>query len=186
MFALAACASPAKPATPETPAKATSQAWTVPPGWRTEVIPFPLDFAPALAHRGVEELRFPPGFMDPASPARWSYVFAWRLDDAAALTPDALAGELTVYFDGLVHAVDAKAKEPTKVAVAPDFAVTAHLEDAFKTHEPIDLTGHAARFACGSGSLWVITLAPATSGIRSQLEDLARGATCGQTVPASK
>ena len=180
LLALAACAAPAKPTKP------ASATWTVPPGWRTEVIPFPLDFAPTLAHRGVEELRFPPGFMDPASPARWSYVFAWRLDDAAALTPDALAGELTAYFDGLVHAVDANAKEPTKVAVTPDFAVTAHLEDAFKTHEPIDLTGRATRSACGNGALWVISLAPATSGIRSQLDELARVAACGQTVPAAK
>jgi hypothetical protein len=175
LLAVAACAAPVKP---------TTATWTVPPGWRTEVIPFPLDFAPTLAHHGVEELRFPPGFMDPASPARWSYVFAWRLDDAAALTPDALAGELTVYFSGLVHAVDANAREPTKVNVAPNFAVTAHLEDAFTTKEPIDLTGRATRLVCGSGALWVIALSPPTSGIRPQLDELASAAACGQTLPA--
>jgi hypothetical protein len=32
----------------------------VPDGWRTETIPFPLDFAPELKYEGVEELRFSP------------------------------------------------------------------------------------------------------------------------------
>ena len=36
--------------------------WAVPVGWKAETIPFPLGFAPGLAYRGVEELRFPPGF----------------------------------------------------------------------------------------------------------------------------
>src|SRR5690348_9460867 len=136
LLALAACA----------PAK-----WPLPAGWRSEVIPFPLDFAPTLAHRGVEEIRFPPGFFDPASPARWSYVFAWRLDDPAELAPDALAAELTAYFPGLVHAVDPARTEPVSVQVSPQLAITAHLEDAFKTHAPIDLTGTAERRACGHG-----------------------------------
>jgi hypothetical protein len=42
-------------------------AWETPAGWRTETIPFPLEFAPSIAHAGVEELRFPPGFLDPES-----------------------------------------------------------------------------------------------------------------------
>ncbi len=159
--------------------------WPVPTGWRSEVIPFPLDFASTLAHRGVEEIRFPPGFFDPASPARWSYVFAWRLDDPAELAPDALAAELTTYFRGLVHAVDPSGTEPITVQVSPTFAITAHLEDAFKTHEPIDLIGTAERRACGRGALWVIVLAPAHSGIRAQLVELARAAACDQATTGS-
>jgi len=45
----------------------------VPAGWRSEVIPFPLDFAPAIHHGGLEDLRFPPGMFDPRSPDYWSY-----------------------------------------------------------------------------------------------------------------
>jgi hypothetical protein len=174
LLALAACA----------PAK-----WPVPAGWRSEVIPFPIDFAPTLAHRGVEELRFPPGFFDPASPARWSYAFVWRLEDPAELAPDALAAELTVYFQGLVHAVDPSGTEPITVQVAPDMSIRVHLEDAFKTHAPIDLTGTAERRACGKGALWVIVLAPETTGIRAQLVELARAAACDQATappPAHK
>jgi hypothetical protein len=174
---LAACgAAPPPPAPPS--------AWPVPAGWRSEVLPFPLDFAPSLAHRGVEELRFPPGFFDPASGEWWSYEFAWRLDDPAALAPDTLAVELTTYFRGLVAAVDGdhRVTAPDRIAVAVgfDLAVRAHLVDPFKTAEPIDLVGTAERRACGGGALWVIVLAPATTTIRSQLIDLARDAACGQ------
>ena len=71
-----------KPAPSPTPATATTAAptadapatapkqslpgWEVPAGWRSEVIPFPLDFAPSLTHRGFEEIRFAPGMFDPA------------------------------------------------------------------------------------------------------------------------
>jgi hypothetical protein len=42
-------------------------AWPAPPGWKSETIPFPLDFAPDIPHRGVEEVRFEPRFFDPAA-----------------------------------------------------------------------------------------------------------------------
>nr|MDQ3297741.1 hypothetical protein [Myxococcota bacterium] len=168
--------------------------WPVPPGWRSEVIPFPLDFAPTLAHRGIEELRFPAGFFDPASPEFWSYAFIWRTDDAAELTAPALAAELTTYFKGLTAAVDDKRRvadtdretiiaraEPAGGQGRPArFALTARTFDAFKTAKPVDLVGFAERRPCGSGALWVFVLAPATTTIRPQLESLAAAATCAR------
>ena len=173
---------------------AARSTWRVPDGWKKEVIPFPLDFAPSIAHQGNEELRFPPGFFDPASPARWSYAFVWRTKDAAQMAPDALAAELTTYFTGLVHAVHPEGPPPADgvphlgsipvhVEVATDYSIRAHLEDVFKTHEPIELTGRAERRACGDGAVWIFVLAPATSGIRPELEQLARAADCGQDLP---
>ena len=38
-----------------------------PEGWRTETIPFPLEFAPELEYEGLEELRFAPGMFDAAA-----------------------------------------------------------------------------------------------------------------------
>lgn len=182
----AACAGRAAPAS-----------WPVPAGWRAEVIPFPLDFAPALAHRGVEVIRFAPGFFDPAAPGYWSYAFAWRLDDVAALDATALAGELTAYFRGLVAAVDDKHRvaddaraqivahaEPVPAAAgaAATFVLTAHVVDAFTTARPVELVGAATRRACtGGGALWTFTLAPAASSsgaLARQLAELARAASC--------
>ncbi len=79
--------------------------WPTPAGWRREVIPFPLDFAPSLKHKGVEEIRFAPKFFDPKAPGYWSYAFAWILEDAPPLAAKQLGDELQRYFAGLCAAV---------------------------------------------------------------------------------
>jgi hypothetical protein len=160
--------------------------WPVPTGWRTEVIKFPLDFAPSIAHRGQEVLRFPPGFLDPTAGAYWSYAFVWRTEDAAQLDATALGGELTAYFRGLIDAVDEKqritARDQITARATADgagrFRLAAHVFDAFKTAAPLDLTGTAERRPCRTGALWVFVLAPEKSAIRPQLEELARAASC--------
>ena len=177
--AVAACSSAQAPATPHT--------WRVPDGWKHERIPFPLEFAPSLAHRGVEELRFPPGFLDAGAPNAWSYTFVWRLDDAAALDADTLADELAVYFRGLLASVDGDKHrlDPKQIAVTARaegdrFELTAHVIDTFHAAAPIDLIGSAIRDVCGSGALWTFVLAPAGSPVRAQLDDLANSTACDQ------
>ena len=170
------------------PAKAASglPGWELPTGWRGEVIPFPLDFAPSLPHRGYEDLRFPAGFFDPASGEYWSYTFVWRTDDAATLDAAALGGELTTYFRGLIAAVDEKGKITARdrivarATAAGDqhFELSAHVFDAFKTAQPIDLVGWADRRACKTGALWRFVLAPATTTIRAELDRVANAAGC--------
>jgi len=192
-----ACGSSSREAKPE-PAKPEASipeasngrpSWTIPAGWRSEVIPFPLDFAPTIDHTGEEELRFPKGFFDPASLEYWSYTFLWRTTDAANLDAAALAAELTVYFQGLIAAVDEKKQVKDRDAIVARatangarFELTAHVFDAFKTGQPIDLVGWAERHPCGSGAIWVFVLAPVQTSIRAQLDELATAAktTCGR------
>jgi hypothetical protein len=171
--------------TPKPDPGSAAASWPVPPGWRSETIPFPLDFAPTLAHTGAEELRFPKGFFDPASPEYWSYAFIWRTTDAAELDAAQLASELTIYFQGLIAAVDenkqiSDADRATILARAEPagarFEVTAHVFDAFKTAQPIDLVGWAERLSCKTGALWIFVLAPARTSIRAQLDELATAA----------
>jgi hypothetical protein len=157
--------------------------WELPAGWKSEVIPFPLGFAPAIAHTGVEELRFPPGFYKPESPGYWSYAFVWRTTDPAALDSAQLAAELTLYFKGLITAVDEKNGVKDKEAIAvtaagpgPRFELTAHVFDAFGDGRVVDLTGWAERVGCGSGAIWVFALAPATTAIRAEIDRLATAA----------
>lgn len=177
------CAASSSPARSPAPTKP----WRIPAGFKSETIPFPLAFAPQLAHRGVEELRFSPGFFDPAAPGYWSYAFVWRTDDAAGMDAAALGDELTAYFRGLIAAVDdqhAITERDAIVVRASDrggrFVLAAHVFDAFKTHAPLDLTGWAARTPCGSGALWRFVLAPAP---HPELDALAGEAACGQPVP---
>jgi hypothetical protein len=173
---------------PPAPAPAKPAAWHLPDGWKGETIPFPLEFAPSIAHRGAEELRFPPGFLEPGQPGYWSYAFTWRTEDAADLDAAALATELTAYFKGLIAAVDEEkridgaGRDSIAARAEPDgpgrWKLTAHVIDAFKTGAPIDLVGWATRTSCGSGALWVFVLAPADSPLRGELDTLARSAGC--------
>lgn len=179
VLAVLGCGGAAKPE-PEAVNAVKPAAWRVPAGWRSEVIKFPLDFAPTIQHAGAEELRFPKGFFDPASPEYWSYAFVWRTTDAANLDANALASELTVYFRGLIAAVDDKqqVKDRDQIVARAEpqgarFKLTAHVFDGFKTGKPVDLVGWAERAPCGTGALWVFVLAPEQTSIRTQLDELA-------------
>ncbi|MCE9576317.1 MAG: hypothetical protein K8W52_24430 [Deltaproteobacteria bacterium] len=189
LVVLAACGSRpvSAPVLPADPAARGQAAWATPAGWKSETIPFPIEFAPLLLHRGVEELRFAPGMFDPAKPGYWSYAFVWRVEDPTVLDAPALARELTGYYQGLIAAVDTKeritARDEIVVRAEPDgaaFTLTAHIFDAFTTARPLDLTGWAARTPCGDGALWVFVLAPPTSPVRAELDALAHAATCAQ------
>src|SRR6187402_1986296 len=67
-------------------------AWPTPAGWRSETIPFPLDFAPSLPYRGTEELRFAPGFFEPTSETYFTYSFVWLVEGEPSF--GALSNEL--------------------------------------------------------------------------------------------
>jgi hypothetical protein len=82
--------------------------WSLPAGWKREVIPFPLEFALELAYRGKEVLRFAPRFFDAASPTYFSYAFAWVLDGAPPLDAPTLEADLARYFAGLCREVGGK------------------------------------------------------------------------------
>lgn len=180
---------PSEPGPPDAAAwQPADPPWEVPSGWRTEVIPFPLDFAKDIAHEGFEDIRFPPKFFEPGSGDYWSYAFRWRTRDAAMLDAAALSDELTRYFRGLVAAVDEKREIAERDAIrasataAADgtFPLTAHVVDAFTTKQPLDLVGWAQRTSCKEGALWVFVLAPPTTKIRGELDALARRATCAR------
>lgn len=184
------------PANQGSAAPAGDETWEVPPAWRSETIPFPLDFAPALAHKGVEELRFPPGFLKPGAHDYWAYAFVWRLTDGAKLDGMAMGAELTTYFRGLIASVDEKHQVTTPdqiTATAIDvehvtegpgdilLALRVHLFDAFNTGAPVDLEGSAKRVDCpGGGSLWTFALARPDGDMRAAVEELAASATCTQ------
>ena len=166
----------------------------MPAGWKSETISFPLEFAPALAHRGVEELRFAPGMFDPNAPGYFAYAFAWRLDDAADLTADELGAELTTYFRGLLAAVDGdkhRIADPTVIrlgAATHDdlFVLQGTILDTFNDAALVRVFGFAHRNACaGGGALWTVSLAPDDSPMLDQVRQVASGATCDQ-VPVTK
>lgn len=186
---LAACSSSGPYPTYDPPRLETP--WLVPDGWKHELIPFPLGFAPSLQYTGVEEIRFAPGFFKPAEPGYWAYAFVWRLEGYPPFDAATVSAELTTYFRGLIDAVDENKeiadRESIVVRAVPErahLALTARVIDPFTTKQPVELVGTATQKACPAGALWVFVFAPTRSPMRTEVDALAARATCGQpTVP---
>jgi hypothetical protein len=189
--------SPASPV-PITSADTTSAAnarftWPVPPKWKEEKIPFPLDFAPALPYRGVEELRFAPGFFDPAAPGFWSYAFVWWIDSGPVVTETSLRDHLQEYFVGLTSAVakDHFEVDTSKIRVdalrmtGERFEGSIRTIDAFKTRREIALTTHGVVSSCAGHRYVLVSASPRPAGdpIWSDLEAVTAGFHCETSSP---
>jgi len=142
--------------------------WPTPAGWKHETIPFPLDFAPELPYRGVEELRFMPGFFDPNSSGFWSYAFVWWIEGQPKLDTAVLTSNVHTYFVGLARAV-AEGKFPVdpstfQVSLVPgegrSFSGTLRVLDAFKTHKDIDLLARIRITECADHTAVLAAIAP--------------------------
>jgi hypothetical protein len=77
-------------------------ALSFPEGWDVERFPMPIDFAPQIRYKGVEDIRFAPGWGDKNSSEYWSYCFLWWLKDNPAINPAGLQEDLQAYYSGLI------------------------------------------------------------------------------------
>jgi len=75
----------------------------MPPGWAIERFPVPIDFAPEILYKGVEDVRFAPGWGDSTSEEHWSYAFLWWLQGKPVVDAPTLSKYLTAYYNGLVQ-----------------------------------------------------------------------------------
>jgi len=73
-----------------------------PDNWQSEIIPFPLNFAPTIDFVGFEDLRFSPGWSDSTSQEFWAYSFAWYIEMDSAMTVSKLTKSFNNYYDGLM------------------------------------------------------------------------------------
>jgi hypothetical protein len=167
--------------------------WPTPPEWKTETIPFPLDFAPTIPHKGVEELRFAPGFFKVAAPGYFSYAFVWWIEAQQPLAAQTLAAELKQYYQGLCRAVGGKkykfdeARYHVELMPAKDTATgwdaltgQASLYDAFGNGQPLSLHLRAYQRNC-QGHRAVLVLAspqPESAPIWTELHVRAEAFRC--------
>lgn len=128
-----------------------------PENWRTELIKFPLSFAPDLDLRGMEDIRFAPGWADKNAEDFWNYAFVWYLNDNPKLTEEKLENYMETYFDGLMQVVG-KSKEIEKTnslffgkaddPLQPDFIGKIRVYDAFFVKDIITLYTKVRIFFC--------------------------------------
>ena len=193
----ASASSSAAPPAEEKAKQDASLGWPIPAGWKSEIIPFPLDFAPSIPYHGREILRFAPKFFDAKAPTYFSYAFAWVLEDRPppALEDRALEKDLVTYFRGLCQAVGGEKfhfdqdhfkahleEAQPRRASARSSRGEAALYDPFGDGRSLTLALAVDVFDCPKNgprvALFTASPAPEGAPIRAELEARAREATC--------
>ena len=73
-----------------------------PKDWTIERFLIPISFAPQIPYKGVEDIRFTPGWGKVTSEEYWSYAFLWYLDGNIKMDVKKLNTNLKAYYTGLV------------------------------------------------------------------------------------
>jgi polyisoprenoid-binding protein YceI len=172
--------------------------WPTPTGWKTETIPFPLTFAPELAYRGVEELRFAPGMFKQGAEDFWTYSFVWWLEGEQHFDAATLNADLKRYFEGLSRAVEKRedfdaAQAVAAVQLAPvreagaaqeRFQGSVDAYEPFTTHQRIALQVDAQVLRCKEAgrtvALFQLSPQPRGHAVWGQLERLREEFRCPQ------
>ena len=167
--------------------------WPLPAGWKQETLSFPLEFAPAIARKGSEELRFMPGFFKADAPDFWSYVFVWSLEDAPAFDAEALGAVLREYYRGLALAVGKDKyrfdEQRFRAELAPRGNVSERVlvgevqsYDPFTTGAPITLHIEARLVRCAhtgrNAQLFLVSPKPPDDPVWAELRSCAAGWRC--------
>ncbi len=73
----------------------------IPKDWGLERFLIPISFAPSILYKGVEDIRFTPGWAKVKSDEYWSYAFLWYLDGSVKTNKKIIAENLKAYYTGL-------------------------------------------------------------------------------------
>jgi hypothetical protein len=74
----------------------------IPKDWTVERFLIPITFAPQISYKGVEDIRFTPGWSKVNSDEYWSYAFLWYLDGKITMDPKIIDSNLKAYYTGLI------------------------------------------------------------------------------------
>jgi len=71
-------------------------------GWDVERSRIPISFASSIPYKGIEDIRFTPGWAKKTTNEYWSYAFLWYLDGTVILDPKTIENNLKTYYTGLI------------------------------------------------------------------------------------
>lgn len=74
----------------------------IPKDWTIERFLIPISFAPQIPYKGVEDIRFTPGWGKVKSDEYWSYAFLWYLEGDINIDAGIIDSNLKAYYTGLV------------------------------------------------------------------------------------
>lgn len=146
---------------------------SVPDGWRSEYIPFPISFAPSLTYVGVEDVRFSKGWGDINANDFFTYAFLWYLDEDPFLSIPKLNTDFKAYFDGLMQAVSGSKDIPrTKVdfdGETDNYSAVIEVYDAFFKKEVITLNVTAQASYCNKTKKYMVLFKLSPEEIESEV-----------------
>jgi hypothetical protein len=130
-----------------------------PKDWGVERFLVPPSFAPTITYKGVEDIRFAPGWAKTGSDEYWSYAFLWYLEGKPVVTATTLEKDLKAYYTGLIEVNSDRARlaaEPP-ISVTTKFKLTPGTQPSFTgtitmldymTRKPITLHGRVRIVPC--------------------------------------
>ncbi|MES2775444.1 MAG: hypothetical protein V4722_14815 [Bacteroidota bacterium] len=74
----------------------------IPKDWTIERFLIPISFAPQISYKGVEDIRFTPGWGKAISDDYWSYAFLWYLEGDIKMDANIIDSNLKAYYTGLI------------------------------------------------------------------------------------
>jgi len=74
----------------------------IPKGWTIERFLVPISFASQIPYKGVEDIRFSPGWGKVKSAEYWSYAFLWYLEGDIKIDSKIIGSNLEAYYTGLI------------------------------------------------------------------------------------
>ncbi len=72
-------------------------------GWGLERFLIPINFAPSIVYKGVEDIRFTPGWAKVKNDEYWTYAFLWYLDGKVNMDEKIIEKNLKAYYTGLFN-----------------------------------------------------------------------------------
>lgn len=162
-------------------AKGLSTYSAYPENAKTEVIPFPIEFAPEITLNGVEELVFLKGMYKPEEEDFFSYAFSWthKIKNNESFSRDQLQKLVTAYYKGLYKAVSGgKEHEPTITLEQQKGKYTGRIKwiEPFVTKQPQVLNFNARETRCKRSNeirwYFLVSPQPKTHSVWKQLESI--------------
>jgi hypothetical protein len=106
----------------------------IPKDWNIERFLIPISFAPQIPYKGVEDIRFTPGWAKVKSDEYWSYTFLWYLEGDVKIDPQILNSNLNAYYTGLISSNGSNIPREKVIPVVASFREVLTDTGDFKTY----------------------------------------------------
>jgi hypothetical protein len=93
----------------------------IPKDWTIERFLIPIGFAPQIPYKGVEDIRFTPGWGKVKSDEYWSYAFLWYLEGDFKIDSKIINSNLKDYYTGLIAINGSNIPEEKVIPVVTSF-----------------------------------------------------------------